>query len=385
MRILWTSNYTSFSGYSNQARLFVPRIVAGGHRVTVFELANGQRLPREIEGVQILPPGLDPLGSDIIQAHYVQSRSHCVITLVDAWGMNKEVMTRFPWFPIAPVDTLPMAPKVKEHLQSAVRPIAMSQYGVEQMRQAGFDPYYVPHVVDPQVWYPQDKAQARHALNIAQDVFFVAFVGVNDSIPSRKGLPELLMAWQLFSREHPTARLYLHTKRMGNLAVNNTGGVDLDKIIETLNIDPATVIFPDAYHYANGIPATRMAQIAAASDVLVLPSRGEGFGLPALEFQRVGCPVILSNCTTGPELCFSGWLVEGEPEWSWQHALVQKPGVASIVEALGYAQQERDNPQRKAQAIARAQEYDIDYVMAKHMLPTLQSIAETVLDRVKVA
>ena len=63
----------------------------------------------------------------------------------------------------------------------------MSQYGVEQMQQAGFDPYYVPHGVDPQVWYPQDKAKARHTLNIAQDSFFVAFVGVNDSIPSRKG------------------------------------------------------------------------------------------------------------------------------------------------------------------------------------------------------
>jgi glycosyltransferase involved in cell wall biosynthesis len=385
MRILWTSNYSSFSGYSNQAQLFVPRIQAAGHHVVVFELANGKRRPRQIGNVHVLPGGLDPLGSDIIEAHTVQSRAHAVITLVDVWGMNKDVMKRTPWFPITPVDTLPIAPKVKDHLHSAIRPIAMSQYGVQELKKAGFEPLYIPHGVDPQVWHPQDKARARHELNIPQDTYFVSFVGVNDSIPSRKGLPELLMAWQVFSQEHPTARLYLHTTPTGNLPVNNAGGVDIPKIMDTLGIDKNTVQFPDAYRYANGIPAKHLAMIAAASDVLILPSRGEGFGLPALEFQRVGCPVILNNFTTGPELCFSGWLLEGEPEWSWQNASVQKPGILSIIEALGYALQERDNPARKAQAIARAQEYDIDWVMAKYALPVLQQIGEMVLDRVKVA
>lgn len=385
MRLLWTSNYTSFSGYSNQARLFVPRIIAAGHYVTVFELANGQRLPREIDGVQILPPGLDPLGSDLMESHFVQSRAHTCITLVDVWGLNKEVMKCIPWFPWTPVDTLPAAPKVVEHLQSCIRPIAMSQYGVNALREKDFDPLYMPHAIDPAIWHPMDKQWARFELGISQSAFLATFVGVNDSTPSRKGIPELLMAWQIFSQKYQDVQLYMHTSKIGNLPINGMGGVDIEVLLSALQIDKNTVRFPDPYRYATGIPAAHLAKIAAASDVLVLPSRGEGFGLPALEFQRVGCPVILNNFSTGPELCFSGWLIDGEPEWSWQNAFVQKPGVASLVEALETARQEKDNPARKATAIDRAREYDIDNVIARYTLPVMQTISETVLDKVKVA
>lgn len=385
MRVLWTGNYSSQSGYSLQGRLFVPRIQQLGHEVVVFELSNGQRLPQIIDGVKIVPTALDPLGSDIMLAHAQQSGAHAVISLIDAWGMNRDVMSRLQWFPLTPVDTRPVAPHVVESLKGAKRPIAISQYGVSELRKVGFDPFYWPHAVDPAVWYLRDKDEARRALKLRDDLFLVSFVGVNDSTPSRKGIPEMLMAWQIFSASHPDALLYLHTAEHGNLAINSMGGVKIDVLMQTFGIDPKTVQIVDQYRYRTGIPASELANVAGASDVLLLPTRGEGFGLPLLEFQRAGCPVITTDTCTGPELCFSGWLISSEPEWSWQDAVVSKPGVVSIVEALEAAYDDRDNPARRARAVEGAREYDIDRVMSQYVAPVLRLIAEDVLDNIRVS
>ncbi len=384
MRILWASNYTSQSGYSNQARLFVPAAQRLGHEITVFALSNGSGMPVQVGGFQLLPTYHDPLGNDMLVDHARRVGAHAVISLIDVWGLRPDVMEQVNWYPITPIDHTPVPPHVAEHLKAAQRPIAMSRFGLEQMRDAGFDPYYVPHAVDPNIWRPGDKATARQSLNVPQDVFWVAFVGVNDSVPSRKGLPELLAAWAVFSQRHTDARLYLHTAANGNLPTGAVNGVSTPQIMRTFGIDPRTVVMVDQYRYKTGIPTAELAAMAQASDVLVLPTRGEGFGLPLLEFQRVGCPVITTDFATGPELCFGGWLVEHEPAWSWQSAIHAKPGIASIVEALEAAYADRDNPARKARAIEGAREYDVDVVMSRYFAPALRDIAERILDEVQV-
>lgn len=387
MRVLYVANFSSQSGYAIQSRLFVPRLRALGHEVVVFELSNGAGLPRmTTDGIQILPTHLDPLGSDMILDHYRAMRADAALTLCDAWGFRPDVMGQLNWFPLTPIDHQPAPPGVVNALRAAVTPIAISQYGVQMLRNAGFDPLYLPHGIDPQVWQPGDKAEARRALGIDDGMFYVAFVGVNDSSPSRKGIPELLMAWSIFAPKHPNARLYLHTSEVGNLPVNSaSGGVNIPLLIKTIGINPSSIIMVDQYRYKTGIPASELATIARASDVLIQPSRGEGFGLPALEFQRVGCPVIVSNFAASTELCFSGWLLEGEPEASWQGAFVQKPGVAAIVEALEAAYAERDNPARRQRAIDGAREYDIDTVISRHAVPVLRTMGETLLERWKAA
>lgn len=355
------------------------------HEVTVFELSNGGRMPAEINGIKVLPIALDPLGSDMFQGHYESSRSHCIITLIDVWGLNAGVLSNANWFPLTPIDSMPAAPAVVENLKDCKAPIAYSRYGESELRKVGFTPYYIPHAVDPAVWKPGNKLKARQIGNVPADIFFASFVGVNDSVPSRKGIGELLMAWQLFTETHKDALLYMHTSLTGNLGINAVGGVKIDVLIKTLGINPNTIKLADQYRYRTGIPASELVTIAQASDVLILPTSGEGFGLPLLEFQRAGCPVITTNFAAGAELCFSGWKIEGEPMWSWQDAIVMKPGITSIVEALEAAYEDRNNPERAAKAIAGARDYDIDTVMGKYAIPVLNDIAERILATSKVA
>ena len=385
MNILWASNYSSQSGYSIQSRLFVPRIAQTGHKVTVFELSNGTRMPSMRDNVKILPTALDPLGSDMMTAHYKTENAHAVITLIDAWGLSTEVMKHLNWFPITPVDTYPIAPAVENAVRHAKAVIAMSRYGEAQLRSVAMDTVYMPHAIDPAIWHPGDKQKARTHMGVGANTFFVSFVGVNDSLPSRKGIPEMLMAWQIFNDKYPNSMLYLHTTKRGRLALGNTSGVDIPHLLNQFQINPDSIKFADEYELNTAFGADRMALIARAADVLLLPTRGEGFGIPVLEYAAVGTPAIVTNFASSPELCFDGWLLEYEPEWNWQNALVAKPGIASIVEQLEAAYADRDNPRRKAACIEGARGYHIDHVFTTYTVPALQKIAEYVLDNVSVS
>ncbi|RZA15260.1 MAG: glycosyltransferase, partial [Proteobacteria bacterium] len=50
------------------------------------------------------------------------------------------------------------------------------------------------------------------------------------------------------------------------------------------------------------LPESEMALFYGAAAVLLVPSKYEGFGLPALEAMAAGCPVIAADATALPEV-----------------------------------------------------------------------------------
>lgn len=59
-----------------------------------------------------------------------------------------------------------------------------------------------------------------------------------------------------------------------------------------------------------------------ACDVFLAPSKAEGFGLPILEAQACGCPVVASNCTSYPEVVGQGGqLVDPDAPEQWIEAV----------------------------------------------------------------
>lgn len=356
-------------------------MIKDGHEVVVFEQAGSSRRIYDSDGITVLSPIFHPLGNDAIIEYAKQTQADAVFSLMDVWALDKATWSQVPYYAWAPIDHLPVPPQVVDCLGAARRVIAMSQYGVRELRKVGIDPLYIPLTVDPTVFYPQDKLKARRALGFPEDVFLAAFVGVNDSIPSRKGLSELLMAWQMFQREHPDALLYMHTGIHGNLPMNSIGGIQIDRLMATLALNPQSVRFPDETRYRMGFEQSQVAQIYAAADVLVIPSRGEGFGLPLVECQSVGTPVITTDFAAQSELVFSGWKVGGHLEWSYQNAFVMKADIHQLNAALSQAYDSRGDELLRRQAIEGSRAYHFETVYANYARPTLQIIGEDALER----
>ncbi len=391
MKILWLSNYSVDSAYAIQAQLYVPRLLSMGHDVSVLELQLGRTKNRTVNGVNILPLGKDPMGSDVVLEHFRRGGFHAVVSLIDPWGMHPDILKQVPWYPFAPIDTQPVSPRNLKALSGCTRPIALTRWGQDELRVAGFDPLYLPHGFDPAIWHPANRQQARDHLGIAPHVFFAAFVGVNDSIPSRKGLDTLLFAWHLFCRDHDDILLYLHTDPQGQIPERgDIGGVDVIAMLNGLQLgNDARVKLADVFRYrTNSIPHSELALIAAAADVLVLPGKGEGFGVPIIEFAAVGTPSIVTNFGAMGELGIQmgAQLIPFEPEWGWQNAMTARVLIAPLVEALEKAHAERNTPAgeaRRQAALQGAQAYNIDRVFMEHGVPVLNTMAEMTMEAVR--
>src|SRR5215475_2513470 len=118
-------------------------------------------------------------------------------------------------------------------------------------------------------------------------------------------------------------------------------------------------------------------------DVLSLCSYGEGFGLPLIEAQACGTPVITTDASAMSELCGAGWAVSGTPFWSHGHsAFWSRPDISDIEQAYEqayYAWKEGKLPQKQARDFALI--YDADNVFANHWVPVLEELEHLIKDR----
>ena len=70
---------------------------------------------------------------------------------------------------------------------------------------------------------------------------------------------------------------------------------NLIKLIGELDLE-------NVVHFCDPIPIDRLPTLYNLADLFVFPSLYEGFGLPPLEAQACGCPVVTSNETSLPEV-----------------------------------------------------------------------------------
>lgn len=339
--------------------------------------------------MQVFGRSYHPYGLDIMHGHSMTFNADALITLMDVWVFEPQGLQGTKWIPWYPIDTEPMPQVIYEKLQSALVSIAMSKYGLQQANNRDIDSLYVPCGVDTKVYHPVDQMQAREASFLPKDKFMIGMVAMNKGNPSRKAFYPTIAAFAALHKKYPDTVLYLHTMdgtRDSNSMVNipefcRQMGL---KIAYTFinDVNNADVIIADQYRYALGYPPDVMANIYSAMDVFSLVTMGEGFGIPLVEAQACGVPVIVGDWTSMPELCFSGWKVnkkDAEPFFNNLHVFHYLPHAGAIAEAMEAAYQMRGNQDYRKRARQGALAYDPDKITEKYWKPAL-NVIESKLD-----
>lgn len=367
------------TGYGQQVSLFTPKL-AQHYDLTLSAFYGLEAARLDIGGIKVLPGNEGQYGNECIQGHALHTfhgdlRGGLVLSLMDVWVLDARIWRTMNVASWVPIDHAPAPPGVLRFFaDSGAIPVAMSRFGQQQLVEAGFDALYVPHGIDTSVYTPMTTEDARAEIGFPEG-FIIGVIAANKgATPPRKCFPELLSAFAAFHREHPDARLYLHTEITGM-----DHGLNLTAIINSLGIPEGAILYADQYRYRyDPLNPKTMAKLYAAFDVLMAPSRGEGFGLPTLEAQACGTPVIVSDFAASTEVCGSGWKVAGTPEWSPQGSWWFLPDVGEIVKALekAYRLSDEGRQAKSEQAVAHAATYDADRVMAEHFLPALKQVEQ---------
>lgn len=381
MKLNWLSNgpWTS-TGYGNQTRTFAPRIKQLGHDICITAFYGLEGAILNWDGITVYPKGREAWGNDVGAAHTRHYGGNVLITLVDAWVMEPDMLqlNGVRWIPWFPVDHEPLPPAVARKIQRAYRRIVFSRFAERMVHDADMDCYYVPHGVDTAVFTPIDRIEAREKMGFPKDAFIVGTVAANKGTPSRKALPEQIEAFAQFKRKHTDAIFVMHTTKSEN---GEGQGLNLPELCAYHGLQvEKDVFFPDQYQLLLGYTDTYMNALYNIMDVFMLPSMGEGFGIPIVEAQAAGTPVIVGDWTSMGELCFSGWKIPRDcaaPIWTPLGAYQFKPLVSGIVEALEQAYRGSTIVARET-AVKGARKHDADRVMRKYWKPVLDEIQEAV-------
>jgi hypothetical protein len=179
-----------------------------------------------------------------------------------------------------------------------------------------------------------------------------------------------------FEKYHPGEVVwYMHTDPFSEK------GLNLDMMRRDLGMTNWT-FFPSRVEMQTGIDRDAMSKMYNALDVFLLPSKGEGFGIPYIESQACGVPVIMTKCTGHEELLGGGWYLKNlEPMWTPQSSWQYECDVDEIVETLELAYKAKKDgsiEEHQKNAIAKAAEYDDEKVYSEIWPVVLEDIEKRI-------
>lgn len=364
------------TGYGQQVALIGPRLDPEYEvAISAFYGLEGARL--STEEFTVFPGWGQGFGNNALPGHakrfFGEPRDGTILTLMDTWVLDYAMITAHNVAAWVPVDHDPVPPLVAQFFrETGAVPIAMTRFGQEQLQE--FGALYCPHAVDMSVYRPRPREECREALKLPKDAFVFGCIGANKGWPSRKCLAQVIEAFSIFHERHSDSVLYMHTDAQGRCE-----GVNLLAVIEETGPKDDSILFADDYRYHfDPYSPLLMSKIYNAMDCLLAPSMGEGFGVPTVEANACGIPAIVSEFTASPEVLGAGWLIDGKRVWSKQNSWQFDPDIEDMLDAMrrAYALSEAERKQIAERAVSHASQYEIDKVVADHMLPSLAEARE---------
>lgn len=296
------------------------------------------------------------------------------------------IPAEMPTLAYVPIEGEPLTNSTWRGTLSALDFFTCSKYGVEVVKQSlGKDVDYIYHGVDRSSFYPlTDEERAEYRKRLGWDKKFVVSVVAQNV--RRKQLTRLIEAVAILKGQYHQRDivLYLHTVPFQNHWLE---GWNLPEVAANFGLAGEVVFNPLMSGFGKGVPETGdmdvpgLRELVGASDLFVLPSQVEGFGLPIAEAMAVGTPVAVTKYAAGWEVArLGGGLGLSATDFEihksgTRYANVSPQEIAKAILSL------RRHPKRLAQmreqGLAAVDQFDWsrfeEYVVAR--------IQKTVLDR----
>jgi len=148
--------------------------------------------------------------------------------------------------------------------------------------------HFLPHYIDTSV-YSQINIEDK----VKENLFSVLFVGQHTK---RKGLEDAIISFARALGNKKDAQLILKWHALSN------NELPVDVLINYNIKTNVNTWSAGIYTLTDKLDLTQMVNLYKSSSILLMPTRGEGFGLPLIEAMSVGIPVICTNWSSCPEI-----------------------------------------------------------------------------------
>jgi len=293
--------------------------------------------------IDVYPGVEESFGENLIDVHLNRLKKETgkeplLLQIADCWALTRtydlarQGKIRFIITP--PVDWIQPTPQyILKKLGCAMAVVPWCRYGQDMLRREGLTNVrdFIPLGVNTDLFRPLDRSkfpETMKSLGFEEDTFNLVIISANQFL--RKPFAEIFWGIKMFMDANPgvKVRLYVHSPT----AVR--GGYNLSDLAKYTGIDKITKTSDDYAHICGDYDEKAIVRILAMADCLLMGGL-EGFGLPTIEAQAVGTPVIGLNVGATAELIKSGILVPPKGTFCTPNLLVKAlPHEKGIADAL---------------------------------------------------
>lgn len=258
-------------------------------------------------GYTTIPMGKFEYGYDAVEEQIMKKNPDILVTLCDVGYQAGYINViqkcrlagwRGTWFAYTPLDNDGWALTWDEFFKEPDVNVAMAGFGKRIMDAHKVkNSVLIPHGVDTTEFYPLPNRDEYRRIFKVDDKFVVGFVGRNQR---RKMIDRVMEGFSHFAKGKDDVVLMLHTDKEPSRE-----GWSIPYLIHLFGIRGKCVLTKEDLNVdlRQRIDTDLMNVLYNLQDVFLYGTGGEGFGLPGIECQSAGTPLLMTDFSTAEDLC----------------------------------------------------------------------------------
>lgn len=256
-----------------------------------------------------------------------------IVTIHDIWTIAPEWKPfDVPMYGWIPIHYDPPELQTIVNLRNYETIWSLSLWGKGILEKYHNNVIHIPHMIDD-VFFDgifantNRKIEIRKRIGIPEQAYVFLMVARNTEKSNRKGFDFALQAFNFYKKfKNPLAHLHMH--------VNIKGAIDIQDMAKQLDIGNHVTCSDQGMICEYGFSSIYLRDLYLMSDTLLCTSAAEGFGLPVIEAQCCGLPVIATNSTAMTENVGLGRLSDPTGPVTGNPGSFSKPNVENIVKDM---------------------------------------------------